>query len=104
MFPYRPEGRDVRAAILMNDEYPDQGIEDQGQDPDAERGKVPVAAEDHTPRPAGGLPPTGDDRVDAAVGGLDRLAGRSVDEHVAVLEEAHGRLRDILGELNEGSP
>jgi hypothetical protein len=40
--------------------------------------------------------------VDAVVGGLDRLAGRSVDEHVAVLEEAHGRLRDILGELSEG--
>jgi hypothetical protein len=88
----------------MTDEYPDQGIEDQDQDPDTERGRVPMAAEDHTPRPAGGLPPTGDDRVDAAVGGLGRLAGRPVDEHVAVLEEVHGRLRDILGELNEGSP
>jgi hypothetical protein len=88
----------------MNDEYPDQGIEDQGQDPDTERGRVPVAPDDHTPRPAGGLPPTGDDRVDAAVGGLSRLNGRPVDEHVAVLEEVHGRLRDILGELNEGSP
>jgi hypothetical protein len=86
----------------MNDEYANQGIEDQGQDPDTERDKVPAAAEDPTPRPAGGLPPTGDDRVDAVVGGLDRLAGRSVDEHVAVLEEAHGRLRDILGELSEG--
>jgi hypothetical protein len=88
----------------LNDEYPDQGIEDQGQDPDTERGMVPAAAEEPTPRPAGGLPPTGDDRVDAAVGGLGRLAGRPVDEHVAVLEEVHGRLRDILGELNEGSP
>lgn len=63
-----------------------------------------MATEDHTPRPAGGLPPTGDDHVDAAVGSLGRLAGRPVDEHVAVLEEVHGRLRDILGELNEGSP
>lgn len=88
----------------MNDEYANQGIEAQGQDPDTERGKVLVAAEDGTPRPAGSLPPTGDDRVDAAVDGLDRLAGRSVDEHVAVLEEAHGRLRDILGELSEGMP
>ena len=60
--------------------------------------------DDHTPRPAVGLPPTGDDRVDAAVGGLGRLTGRPVDEHVAVLEEVHGRLRDILGEVNEGTP
>ena len=74
--------------------------------------KIPIPNEagcpwppsDHAPRPAGGLPPTGDDRVDAAVGGLGRLAGRPVDEHVAVLEEVHGRLRDILGELNEASP
>jgi hypothetical protein len=88
----------------MNDEYPDQGIGDQGQDPDTERGRVPVAPGDPTSRPAVGLPPTGDDRVDAAVGGLGRLAGRPAEEHVAVLEEVHGRLRDILGELNEGSP
>jgi hypothetical protein len=52
----------------------------------------------------GGRPPgvTGDERVDDAVAGLSRLPGRPVDEHVAVLEEVHGRLRDILGELNEG--
>jgi len=48
------------------------------------------------------LPPTGDERVDDAVAGLSRLHGRPADEHVAVLEEVHGRLRDILGELNEG--
>jgi hypothetical protein len=48
------------------------------------------------------LPPTGDQRVDDAVAGLSRLPGRPADEHVAVLEEVHGRLRDILGELNEG--
>ena len=46
--------------------------------------------------------PTGDDRVDDAVARLSRLPGRPADEHVAVLEEVHGRLRDILGELNEG--
>ena len=63
-----------------------------------------MAPDGHPSRPAVGLPPTGDDRVDAAVGGLGRLAGRPVDEHVAVLEEVHGRLRDVLGELNEGSP
>ena len=49
-------------------------------------------------------PPTGDDRVDAAVAGLSRLAGAPPDEHVVVLEEVHGRLRDILGEVNEGTP
>jgi hypothetical protein len=48
------------------------------------------------------LPPTGDERVDDAVAGLSRLPGLPADEHVAVLEEVHGRLRDILGELNEG--
>ena len=46
-------------------------------------------------------PPTGDDRVDGAMAGLARLAGRPADEHVAVLEEVHGRLRDILGELDD---
>jgi hypothetical protein len=40
--------------------------------------------------------------VDAAVAGLSRLPGTPADEHVAVLEEVHGKLRDILGELNEG--
>ena len=54
--------------------------------------------------PAAELPPTGDDRVDAAVAGLSRLPGAPAEEHVAVLEEVHGRLRDILGELNEGAP
>ena len=53
-------------------------------------------------RPDGAIPLTGDERVDDAVAGLSRLPGRPVDEHVAVLEEVHGRLRDILGELNEG--
>jgi hypothetical protein len=37
------------------------------------------------------------------VAGLNRLPGRPADEHVAVLEEVHGRLRDILGELNDDS-
>jgi hypothetical protein len=46
-------------------------------------------------------PPTGDERVDATMAGLARLAGLPADEHVAVLEEAHGRLRDILGELDD---
>jgi hypothetical protein len=52
--------------------------------------------------PPGEILPTGDERVDNAVAGLSRLPGRPADEHVAVLEEVHGRLRDILGELNEG--
>jgi hypothetical protein len=35
------------------------------------------------------------------VAGLARLPGRPPGEHVSVLEEVHGRLRDILGELND---
>jgi hypothetical protein len=49
------------------------------------------------------FPPSGDDRVDEAMAGLSRLPGRPVDEHVAVFEEVHGRLRDILGEVNDES-
>ncbi|HEU5386478.1 MAG TPA: hypothetical protein VFV73_11300 [Streptosporangiaceae bacterium] len=88
----------------MNDEYPEQGIEGQGQDLDDERGGVPALPSGETTRPPDGLPPTGDDRVDAALAGLGRLPGAPVDDHVAVLEEVHGRLRDILGELSEGMP
>jgi hypothetical protein len=88
----------------MNDEYPAQGIEGQGQDLDAERGSVPAPASGDAPRPPVGLPPTGDDRVDTALAGLGRLPGASADDHVAVLEEVHGQLRDILGELGEGAP
>ena len=62
----------------------------------AQRGSGGVAPPDQH------MPPTGDDRVDAAVAALSRLPGTPADEHVAVLEEVHGRLRDILGELNEG--
>ena len=69
----------------MDNEHPDQG---EGQNPDTERSGADPA-------------PTGDARVDDAVAGLSRLQGRPADEHVAILEEAHGRLRDILGELDE---
>ena len=88
----------------MNEEYPDQGLEGQDQNLDAERARVAAAPNGETPRPAAEPPPTGDDRVDAAVAGLSRLPGAPAEEHVAVLEEVHGRLRDILGELNEGAP
>jgi hypothetical protein len=86
----------------MDEEYPDEGTQDEGQDPYAERAwaRAPVTAESQPS--AGDLPPTGDDRVDAAVARLRRLPGTPADEHVAVLEEVHGQLRDILGELNEG--
>ena len=86
----------------MDEEYPDHDTQDEGQDPYAERvwARAPVTAESQPP--AGGLPATGDDRVDAAVAILGRLPGKPADEHIAVLEEVHGRLRDILGELNEG--
>jgi hypothetical protein len=62
--------------------------EEENQKPDSERAVV------HPPA-------TGDTMVDGAVSGLARLAGLPADEHVAVLEEVHGRLRDILGELDE---
>jgi hypothetical protein len=88
----------------MDEEYPDHGIGDQGQDLETERGLVTAAPDGETPRPAAELPPTGDDRVDGAVAGLSRLPGAPAEEHVAVLEEVHGRLRDILGELSEGAP
>jgi hypothetical protein len=93
----------------MNEEYPDQGTEGQDQDLGAERARAAAAPEGEEFRraaepPLAGPPPTGDDRVDAALAGLSRLAGAPAEEHVAVLEEAHGRLRDILGEVNEGAP
>ena len=69
----------------MDNEHPDQG---EGQSLDPERSVADPA-------------PTGDTRVDEAVARLNRLEGRPADEHVAVLEEVHGRLRDILGELDE---
>ena len=88
----------------MNEEYPDQGIEGQSQDLDAERSRAAATPHSGELRQAAEAPPTGDDRVDAAVAGLNRLAGAPAEEHVAVLEEVHGRLRDILGEVNEGTP
>ena len=88
----------------MNEEYPDQGLEGQDQNLDAERAQVAAAPNGGEFRRAAEPPPTGDDRVDAAVAGLSRLAGAPAEEHVAVLEEVHGRLRDILGEASEGTP
>ena len=91
----------------MDEEFPDQGVEGQDQDLDAERARAGAPAAGGELRLAGGAtqgPPTGDDRVDAAVAGLSRLAAGPAEEHVAVLEEVHGRLRDILGEVNEGTP
>jgi hypothetical protein len=91
----------------MDEEYPDQSIEGQDQNLEAERGwpaAMPDGGEPHLAAEPALRPPTGDDRVDAAVAGLSRLAGAPADEHVAVLEEVHGRLRDILGEASEGTP
>ena len=88
----------------MNEEYPDQGRAGQDQDLDAERARLDAAPPGGEFRRAAETPPTGDDRVDAAMAGLNRLAGAPAEEHVAVLEEVHGRLRDILGEVNEGTP
>ena len=88
----------------MNEEYPDQGLEGQDQNLDAERVRAAATPPGAELCPAAETPPTGDDRVDAAMAGLSRLAGAPAEEHVAVLEEVHGRLRDILGEVNEGTP
>ena len=88
----------------MNEKYPDQGIEGQSQDLDAERARAAATPYGGELRPAVEAPATGDDRVDAAVAGLNRLAEAPAEEHVAVLEEVHGRLRDILGEVSEGTP
>lgn len=45
-------------------------------------------------------PATGDERVDDAVAGLSGVRGQPAEEHVAILEQVHGRLRDILDELD----
>jgi hypothetical protein len=84
----RRDGQGFRVAIIMNEEYPEQGARDKDQNLDAERAVAQA-------------PETGDARVDEAVAGLSRLPGRPAEEHVAVLEEVHGRLRDILDELAE---
>ena len=84
----------------MDEEYPDQGIEDKDQKISTERTGSPAYPDGDVRPSADAPPPTGDDRVDAAVTGLSRLRGAPVEEHVAVLEEAYGRLRDVLGELD----
>src|SRR6201995_6065640 len=91
----------------MNEEYPDQGIEGKSQDIDAERSRAAATPHGGELRPAAEatfVPPTGDDRVDAPVAGLTRLAGSSAEEHVAVRDGVHERVRNILGEVNEGTP
>jgi hypothetical protein len=75
----------------MDEKYPDRRTGDENQTI-------------YTERAVADAPLTGDARVDAAIEGLSRLAGTPPAEHVAVLEEAHGRLRDILGELAEDRP
>ncbi|MGH3234672.1 MAG: hypothetical protein ACRDOH_15745 [Streptosporangiaceae bacterium] len=82
----------------MDEEYSQEGSEGSGGE-----GSPPGSGGSRGVAPPGlAAPPTGDERVDAAVAGLSRLPGIAADEHVAVLEEVHGRLREILGEFNEG--
>ena len=89
----------------MDEKYPDHRTGDKDQDIYAERAVASGPATDPdrpgAERALADVPLTGDTRVDAAIAGLSRLAGTPPQEHVAVLEEAHGRLRDILGELAE---
>jgi hypothetical protein len=49
-------------------------------------------------------PATGEPRVDAALTGLNQLPGLPVTEHPAVFEQVHRQLREVLGELDAGSP
>jgi hypothetical protein len=74
----------------MTEKHPDEGAGDEDQNIDTERAVAQA-------------PETGDARVDDAVAGLSRLPGRPAEEHVVILEEVHGRLRDILDELAEGT-
>src|SRR5207237_526420 len=53
----------------MNEEYPDQGLEGQDQNLDAERAQVAAAPNGGEFRRAAEPPPTGDGRGDAAVAG-----------------------------------
>jgi len=79
-----------RRVAQMTDEHTGEAAGDEDQNIDAERAVAQA-------------PETGDARVDDAVAGLSRLPGRPASEHVAILEEVHGRLRDILDELAEGT-
>lgn len=40
--------------------------------------------------------------VDEAIAGLEGLSGRPLAEHAAVFEEAHAKLRQVLGDLDDG--
>jgi hypothetical protein len=53
-------------------------------------------------QPTGNERATGDERVDEAVAGLAQLAEIPVEEHPAVLDTIHGRLGEILGEVESG--
>jgi hypothetical protein len=102
-------GAPVTGAARVADERAVAGAPVAGDGPaDAERAvagaPVTGAARADAERVLADAPLTGDARVNAAIEGLSRLAGAPPKEHVAVLEEAHGRLRDILGELAEGQP
>jgi hypothetical protein len=46
---------------------------------------------------------TGDPRVDQAIAALDGLAGLPPEQHVAVFEDIHGKLRQVLSELDTDS-
>ena len=46
---------------------------------------------------------TGDARVDEAIAALDGLPGRPPGEHVAVFEDIHGKLRQVLSDLDTDS-
>ena len=70
----------------------------------AEAGHQVVCTDNDAERIVAEAPATGDPRVDDAVAGLSRLGGQPAEEHVAVLEEVHGRLRDILDDLDSSSP
>ena len=89
----------------MNEEYPRHGAQDPRVKTLMTRTRVGACARDSWQPAAGGRPaaPTGDDRVDAAVAGQRRPACAPRRTSTSpCFEEVHGRLRDILGELDEG--
>lgn len=45
---------------------------------------------------------TGEARVDEVIAGLDRVADVPLAEHVRIFEDVHGRLRQVLSELDSG--
>jgi hypothetical protein len=82
--------------VLEPDEMPDPA--------DAYEADEADEASENDARSAERRQATGEPRVDEALQRLDELAELPVSEHPAVFEHVHARLRDVLGELDTGTP